>query len=101
MRSGDGRPFYTMRLMRGRPLSANIMLGAFGETQVVDWGLARRLADDPAGELRTTGADADRELDLDATRVGMVLGTPAYMSPEQPDPGVALRLRALRAPRCW
>ena len=105
-RGADGRMFYTMRLMRGRPLAqriresvdlrarlallahyldacqavayahaqavvhrdlkpANIMLGAFGETQVVDWGLALRLADPPDDPP------------------GAVVGTPAYMSPEQ------------------
>ncbi|MDC0720255.1 WD40 repeat domain-containing serine/threonine protein kinase [Nannocystis bainbridge] len=111
-RGSDGRPFYTMRLMRGRPLSqllaerrtaaariellphyldachalayahahavihrdlkpANIMIGAYGETQVVDWGIARRLA------------DASDDVDADATCPGAILGTPAYMSPEQ------------------
>jgi WD40 repeat protein/tRNA A-37 threonylcarbamoyl transferase component Bud32 len=101
-RTAAGRPFYTMRLLSGSPLGAriatdddrgglvrryldacnaiayahaqgvlhrdlkpdNIVIGAFGETQVVDWGLAVRL-DDPA-----------------AARGGVV-GTPAYMSPEQ------------------
>ena len=111
-RDGDGRLFYTMRLMRGRPLSqvlaeprlgarlgllghyldacqalayahaqgvihrdlkpSNVMIGAFGETQVVDWGLARRLdaPGDPPGHAGET-------------RSGAIVGTPAYMSPEQ------------------
>lgn len=49
----------------------NVMLGAYGETVVLDWGLAR----DPAAAL-----DPDDPL---ATRAGAALGTPAYMSPEQ------------------
>jgi serine/threonine protein kinase len=101
----DGRPFYTMRLLTGRALSAviaekstmeerlsllrhyldachavayahtqgvihrdlkpaNIMIGGFGETQVVDWGLAIESLD------FSTAPEA-------------IMGTPAYMSPEQ------------------
>lgn len=54
----------------------NILLGPFGETQVMDWGLAR-----PVGR---EGGDWDAVLSgTDATAVGAVLGTPSYMSPEQ------------------
>lgn len=48
----------------------NVMIGEFGETQVVDWGLAR-------GEEQTGGSDPVRTVE------GSVVGTPAYMSPEQ------------------
>ena len=115
-----GRPWYTMRLVRGRSLGQalhdakelrerlalmrrmvdvaqtvafahgkgvvhrdlkpeNIMLGEYGETLVMDWGLARRLDesvfDDPA--------ITDQPVPPILTGVGDVVGTPAYMSPEQ------------------
>lgn len=124
----DGRPFYAMRLVGGRPLDvlcdeakdeqtrlaliprllpaieaiayahdqgvihrdlkpANVLLGEFGETIVIDWGLARGI-DEPDD---TTEAPAARPAsnieavrnDSRVTADGVVVGTPAYMAPEQ------------------
>jgi serine/threonine protein kinase len=66
----------------------NIMLGKFGETLVVDWGLAK-VIDRP--DQRLTVDDEFRESllrppsssDFPMTMHGSVLGTPAFMSPEQ------------------
>jgi eukaryotic-like serine/threonine-protein kinase len=135
---GRGRPYYTMRMVRGSSLAEildlqslgnasaaaefplnrlvrvlvevtnaiayahdrgvihrdlkphNIMVGRYGEVQVMDWGLARMLDRPEPDEPGRVGGDGQRASGVavavgsrQITRHGSVRGTPAYMPPEQ------------------
>ncbi|MBI3848227.1 MAG: tetratricopeptide repeat protein, partial [Planctomycetes bacterium] len=130
----DGRPFFSMKLVKGKTLAAlldarpepahdrrrflgifeqvcqtmayahargvvhrdlkpsNVMVGAFGEVQIMDWGLSKVLASGGVADdqLHAPGASVVNAVQTvrtekpgTASMAGTVLGTPAYMSPEQ------------------
>jgi eukaryotic-like serine/threonine-protein kinase len=62
---------------------ANILLGSFGETVVIDWGIAKEL--DEADEMGAPmgGAPMAESGGAGLTRIGQAIGTPGYIAPEQ------------------
>jgi len=62
----------------------NIMVGAFGEVLVLDWGVAKVLAEAGDGAVGTAPLSSDSGVgEAPVTRDGTIIGTPGFMAPEQ------------------
>ena len=58
---------------------SNVMVGRFGEVQVMDWGLAKLIAAAESQLIRPAAAP----MPASQTLAGEVMGTPTHMAPEQ------------------
>ncbi len=80
---------HSQRIVHRDLKPANVLVGSFGETVLIDWGLAKDLS----SGTEVTAPEMMAPYRDDSTELGTILGTPTYMPPEQAE-GEAVDERA-------